>query len=398
MLQAKTKDGTLVIPAQLTRNEIDSWRQETFYCPVCQERVILKAGPRVMPHFAHYSTKNCPSAKGGEGPYHERGKLILYDWLKRQHIPVLLEPYLPSIQQQPDILITIKQKKIAIEFQCSRTSPAVIQARNSGYRRLNIEPIWILGAKLFNRQSNQSLRIDAFTKQFIQQFSPSLPLTLFYFCPTTQIFVQAQHLHLLKQSVAYVQLHSLPLSQLNFLDLFNVQSFDRRKFLQTWLRVKQNFRVKPPGNIYGRERQWYQWLYEKGTHVQYLPPFIYLPIQSQIYMKTPLWDWQSRLYLNIIQPIPIGSRFNISFCQKYFKKVMKPMNRFPLIKQLPNPIYEYLKLLETLQLIKQHDEYTFVKTQQIVSPNHIEQSIQADRELLEKLLRKDCFSYERFGN
>lgn len=390
MLQAKTKDGTLIIPAELTRQELDRWRQKAFYCPVCQERVMLKAGPRVMPHFAHYSTKNCPSRQGGEGPYHERGKLILYEWLKRQHIPVLLEPYLPSIQQQPDMLITIKQKKIAIEFQCSRTSPDVIRARNRGYRRLSIEPIWILGAKLFNRASHRTIRIDAFTKQFVQQFSSSFPLTLFYFCPTTQIFVQAQHIHFLKQSVAYVQLHSNPLFNLNFLDLFHVQLFDQRIFFRTWRRVKQNFRMKPSGNIFGRERQWYHWLYEKGTHVQYLPPYIYLPIQSQIYMKTPLWDWQSRLFLNFIHPIPVGATINSSTCKNYFGNVIKSVNKFPLINQLRDPIFEYLKLLETLQVIKQNAEYTFIKIKQTSLLNHVEQSVQADRELLENLLKKVC--------
>jgi len=391
MLQAKTKDGTLIIPAKLTRTELEKIRQKTFYCPVCHERVILKAGQHVMPHFAHYEKKNCPSTQGGEGPYHERGKLILYHWLKKQHISAKLEPYIHSIQQQPDILLTIRQKKIAIEFQCSRISSEIIRKRNSGYRKANIEPIWILGEKLLKRRSKKMILLDSFTKQFIHQFSPSFPLTLFYFCPTTQTFTQVQRINLLKQTLAYAQLRQAHLSQITFLDLFTKQSFDKKTFFETLKRMKRNFRIYPLSQPYGRVLAWYNWLYAKQTHVQYLPAHVYLPLPSQIYMKTPLWDWQSRFCLDIVHPAPVNAAIPLSFCQNYFRRVMKPLNNFPLIKHLPEPMFAYLKLLESFNIVKQIDNYTFIKTKQLKFPNHVEQAVEMDQQLLHEMYEKTSF-------
>lgn len=392
MLQAKTKDGTLIIPAKLTRTELEKARRKTFYCPVCHERVILKAGQHVIPHFAHYARKNCPTSHGGEGPYHEQGKLILYQWLKSQHLSVKLEPYLRSIQQQPDILLTIDQKKIAIEFQCSRISTKIIQARNDGYKKLNIEPIWILGKELLKYRSKRTILLDSFTKQFLHQFSPSFPLTLFYFCPIKEVFIQVQHIHLLKQTSAYAQLHLTHLSQINFLDLFDEQIFHKNRFLNHLEREKRNFRIYPMNSRNGRTLAWYNWLYKKQTHVQFLPPHVYLPVPSQIYMKTPLWDWQSRLCLDIVHPTRINEHIHLSFCQNYFKHVKKPLSIFPLIKHLPEPIFAYLKLLESFNIVKQVDKQTFIKTKPFNFPNHVEQAVTTDRKLL--LEMNDKFSFK----
>src|SRR5690625_1073897 len=183
MLQAKTKDGELITPAKLSRQQLARKRSETFFCPVCEERVILKAGQQVIPHFAHVSNQICPTSSGGEGPYHEQGKLVLYEWLTKQNLEVQLEAYIPEIKQQPDLLITINQRKIAIEFQCSRISTKVIQQRNFGYMRANIQPIWILSARLFKQRTANVIHMDHFTKQFIHRFSKNYPLTIYYFCP-----------------------------------------------------------------------------------------------------------------------------------------------------------------------------------------------------------------------
>src|SRR5690625_1270712 len=97
MLQAKSHQGVIVTLATLTKAEIERQKAEQqFYCPVCNRQVIIKAGSRMIPHFAHKSTLHCPSSEGGEGAYHEKGKLLLYQWLKSQHLQVELEAHLPE--------------------------------------------------------------------------------------------------------------------------------------------------------------------------------------------------------------------------------------------------------------------------------------------------------------
>src|SRR5690625_4670985 len=103
MLQARTSNHAFITLAHLTTAEIEEHREQNrFYCPICQEPVMIKAGIKVIPHFAHYAKTDCPSYRGGEGPYHERGKLLLYEWLKAQNIHVELEVYLKDIQRSEE--------------------------------------------------------------------------------------------------------------------------------------------------------------------------------------------------------------------------------------------------------------------------------------------------------
>src|SRR5699024_2794949 len=125
--------------------------------------VIVKAGDKVIPHFAHQSKSNCPSGEGGEGPYHEKGKLLLFNWLRSQNLDVKLEKYIKEINQRPDILLKVNKKLIAIEYQCTRIPVEQIRLRNRGYKKAGITPIWILGAKRFSRRARDEITIDDYT-------------------------------------------------------------------------------------------------------------------------------------------------------------------------------------------------------------------------------------------
>lgn len=386
MLQAKTIDGRLITPAKLSRQQLSLHRSKQFFCPVCEERVILKAGLQVVPHFAHLSSQLCPSTTGGEGPYHEQGKLILYEWLTKQSLDVQLEAYLPEINQQPDLLITVNQKKIAIEFQCSRIPTEIIRQRNLGYLRANIQPIWILSARLFKQRTAHVIHMDHFTRQFIQQFSKNYPLTIYYFCPLKQSLLTAQHVYLLSTSSAFAQLQYKSLKRTNFLGLFNVQPLNTTAFIRRWQQVKKDFRTRPRNRHYGRTFKWYDWLYKRQTHVQYLPSVIYLPVQAQIYMRSPLWEWQSRLCLDILNRTSTGSLISLSFVKKYFNHSLIPSRLFPLINQLPHPIDEYFNRLQLLNLLHQKDPNTFVKIKELKFHTHVEQAIVADQRIIENLV------------
>src|SRR5690625_1757035 len=172
MLQAQSKDGKFITLANLKKSEIEFHRKVSkFFCPTCKQPVMIKSGSKTIPHFAHYPNTNCPANTYGEGPYHKKGKLLLYRWLKKQKLNVSLEKYIPKINQQPDLFLTINEKKIAIEYQCSKISAQEILTRNRGYLNAGIQPIWILGANLFRRKTAYHLRLDQFTLKFVHQFS-----------------------------------------------------------------------------------------------------------------------------------------------------------------------------------------------------------------------------------
>ena len=94
-------------------------KTKTYYCPSCQNRVHLKAGSTIRPHFAHYKKEACAAFSEGETEEHLLGKQQLYDWLVGLGHSVEMEAYLPELMQRPDLLL---EGKIAIEFQCSGLS------------------------------------------------------------------------------------------------------------------------------------------------------------------------------------------------------------------------------------------------------------------------------------
>lgn len=389
MLQASLANGTLVTPAQLTETKIESYRSCKFYCPTCQAPVILKAGERVIPHFAHKSNSPCIKNKGGESKEHYEGKLLLYNWLKTEGLQVKLEKYIPTLDQQPDLLIPFENKQIAIEYQCSPVSAQSIRKRTSGYLKENIQPIWILSPRLLQRITPMKIRVTSFLKQFIHQFSPNKPQNIYFLCPTTKQLSIFQHIYFTNNTVAYGVVKFVPLRKLHFLNLFQNFPLDQERLYKNWLFEKQYLRTKATRSLYGQQLLWNQWIYTQGLYVQYLPSVIHLPIASQVYMKSPPWDWQSRIYLNLIHPKNIGSSLNLRQCVRLLRRHIQKEDYFPLIKQSANAaIKEYLNILCTLNILERNGEHNFIIKNKSKTHDHLETALEADQQLINYIQQK----------
>ncbi|MEW9674958.1 competence protein CoiA family protein [Lentibacillus sp. L22] len=386
MLQAITKDGKRVTLAPLTKTEITGLKvKEKFFCPICRERVIIKAGTKTIPHFAHHTKGKCPAKEGGEGTYHEKGKLILYEWLKWQRLDVELEVYLPEIKQRPDLLVTIHQKKIAIEYQCARISVTEVLKRNQGYQKLGIQPIWIIGANHFRRQSQHHIKLDHFLRQFLHQFSSHSPLTGYFFSPDTQTFIIFQDIYITgaQQAIGILQFNKL--RDMIFTTLFSRKRLSRQQLFALWQREKRHFRLRPRDRLSRDERSWYQWLYLKRTHLEYLPSIIHLPIPAQYRMRSPLWNWQSRICLEILHPLPIGGHVSVAYCMYLLRKHMIPIRDLPLIHSHDQPIHQYLLLLTQLHILKQESTYHFTKQRHFKFYKNVEEALKGDEALLKMI-------------
>jgi len=265
LLQAKLQNGTTIIPASLPTRKRKELKAEKpiFYCPTCQEEVILRSGEKVTAHFAHRSHSSCPSSAGGESAYHQQGKLLLYEWLTRQRLTVELEVYLPEIQQRPDFLLHLNGRRIAMEYQCSKISADEIMKRTNGYYKNDMHVIWILGEKLLKRVGKQTINLDSFTKSCMHQFSHSYPPSLFYFCPYTSNLIKFQDLSFLRQTLATGKFTIAPLKTFNFSTFLSAEYLPAASFIAAWKREKKAFRTKPRTRVFGKEREWQQWLYLK---------------------------------------------------------------------------------------------------------------------------------------
>lgn len=387
MLQAKTEDGKLITLALMTRQEITRLKNmQQFQCPTCDESVIMKAGEKMIPHFAHRSKQNCPSSEGGEGAYHEKGKLLLYKWLRYQQLDVELEAYLPEIMQRPDILLRVNNRVLAIEYQCARISAEEIHQRNEGYQRAGIIPIWILGANRLERRGRQQLKLDSFHLQFVHQFSSEFPLTFYFFCPESLQFITFQDIFFTSTNRAVGKFRTSRLNRMRFTDLFQKQFFSESTISQLWEYEKRKLRLRTVNRLYARDLTWHQWLYFKGTHKEQLPSVIHLPVRGQILMKSPPWDWQSRICLDIIEPASDGVGFSLSRCESLLRSHITRPEYFSLITSLENPISQYLRLLENLQIISQESPQFFIKQNPLHFHKNVEEALRGDEQVVKKLL------------
>ncbi|KOS60666.1 hypothetical protein FJQ98_04465 [Lysinibacillus agricola] len=158
MLIAYNEQQQPFLPYQYSREDLQRYRRQMkFYCPQCLQPVQLKIGQYNIPHFAHIADNSCVQLFAeGESQLHLQGKLQLFEWLRKLGHTVKLEPYLPELSQRPDMLVTKKQKQIAIEFQCSSISHEKWLLRTSGYAKNSIQPLWLFQTP--QKQSNQGIQ------------------------------------------------------------------------------------------------------------------------------------------------------------------------------------------------------------------------------------------------
>lgn len=384
MLQATNREGKIITPSLLPKEAWSHLRKQSFFCPACKEPVILRAGEQTIPHFAHRPNSRCTLSVKGESFEHKQAKLLLYRWLQQQGLASLhLEKYLPSIQQRPDLLFSTKKNQVALEYQQVSVPAKEIRKRNAGYKRENIYPLWILGERLLQplpKPSTNVYRLSFFERQFIRNYHLDGPSQLIYFCPRKERFTVLYDLILLSSQRAFVKYRQLPLSCANLTSLFPKQFLSSKVLFTLWYREKERFRTSPHP-VRGKELQYRKWLYHKGVHVEQLPSLIHLPIRLQYIMNCPLWHWQTKLVLDLLHPLPIGSFLSIETCQSLLDPFVLPS----FMSQLPDLIKEYMQYFIIFKFFAPVKSLGWKKLRSIPFFPYIEVSLKADRYLLRNL-------------
>ncbi|WP_194165634.1 competence protein CoiA family protein [Oceanobacillus sp. CFH 90083] len=311
-----SKAGESVFLFRHSQEQIAGWKQnkDLFYCPACKERVIIRSGDRVIPHFAHLPHTECFLSAGGEGAYHERGKLQLFKWLSHFNMQTELEVYFPEILQRADIFIRIGQKKLAIEFQCARISQEEIFRRTQGYKSLGIDSIWILGAKYLKQKGPYTFQTNHFLDTFICSSPRKDYPQLFFYDPFLSEMAILHHLYPLQASKVFAKQLVYPLSKLHFKHLFQKEKVPS-SFSEIWLKEVHRLRNKVEGS-YGTIYKLRRWLYQKGYLFQHLPSICFLPIPYQAAVSIPFYKWQTELYVSCLANLKTGDRIDIAQLKK----------------------------------------------------------------------------------
>lgn len=383
VLQALNEQGEYIIPSTLSHAEVNGLRTQSFYCPQCEEKVIIRAGPKVIPHFSHLPESACEFVKGGESNYHKRAKLLLYDWLKRHSfLSVTLEQYLPQINQRPDILIETSTRKIAVEFQSATISSEEIHLRNSGYAKENIIPLWVLGENQLvrNRPFDNSFQINTFIQSLIKRHVKNSPTYLIYFCPNKKQFIILNDLYVIRANYVLATRVVLHIDNIRLRHLFPQRLLSKRQLFNHWSKEKKRFRLSSY-RVHGKELKFRKWLYQQRLHVEQLPSVIHLPIRSQYKMNAPLWHWQSKLVINVLNPISVGSTIELSMCMKEIDHYMNKQ----YTSDSHEVIKEYFIYLTKVRLFEKINDFEWIKMREFRFHRYIEESLEADKLLLKYL-------------
>lgn len=392
MLVAITMDGNhlSLVEHSLSKTELlEQRKNEKFYCPACHNEVVLKLGDIHIWHFAHKKTEACAAQLEGETTYHITGKKLLYNWLKAQGLEVYLEPYIREIQQRPDILLKVHDKIYPIEFQCAKIPQQLFHKRTKEYRKLNYEPIWIVGEKQLKRITSNMFQIASFQWLFSYDSNKLQAPQIFSFCPNQNSFIILHQLISITSTRSIATPTILPLTSTTFNSLLKIPN--DHPSLEKWELAKINwrtYRVK----ISRSEKYLQKILYTRGIPLWLFPCEAGFPVRYHHFIEAPLFVWQTWLLDCFILHKSIGKSFHLSAVIRAFRtlcdKGIFRIRPLPLQKQggEREAIRKYLLFLCKLGILSTENSTVFTIIKLIDLPKTLETALEQDRLIAQRLM------------
>jgi competence CoiA-like predicted nuclease len=140
-------------------NPRQALQADQILCQVCEERMIVRQGLIIRPHFAHM--RACPLAYAShpESPEHLLGKEQVSTWLRQQpdfaDATVELEVPIHARKRIADILVTFRQgHKIAVEIQLASITTEALKDRTEDYLNDGTDVIWVFGRDALRSPAN----------------------------------------------------------------------------------------------------------------------------------------------------------------------------------------------------------------------------------------------------
>ena len=288
-------------------------KQRNFICPQCKSELQLKVGKVKTPHFAHLPDALCHNLfSEGESETHLLGKLALYEFFKKANKNVLLEPYITSLSQRPDLFVQDQKGLYAIEFQCSSIDRDLFMKRTSGYIQNGIQPFWILKTPIKYDEEMSRITVvslSKFEQQFIIMDDNNHYLLTFH--PQTKTFFYFAHLIHLKHNQFISEIHRLPLQYQAF-PFFKPKRASFSQYLSMLKIYKKRTQTYVENKIYtsskGVNDILMRSIYELKLNRYLLPIFIGVPTKYAMYMEVVAVEWQTALFY---------------YCQIYQKQVLQ---------------------------------------------------------------------------
>ncbi|NEW65865.1 hypothetical protein H1220_03370 [Carnobacteriaceae bacterium zg-84] len=304
-------------------------KEEDYYCPSCLQEVVLKIGKVKTPYFAHKKVCSQNLFSEGETIEHVQGKQYLYDLLSKHSCCPVLEPYIKTLKQRPDILFFYKHQQYVIEFQCSFISSEKIRQRTEGYVKEGYHVIWIVGRKLFLSHN-----------LFFAQTTPVLSL----------FHLNTQTKKLYQKTVGYT--HAITL-----VDLLSNQS----------KRYQLNVRQTP--NQYSKRclsKACLRYLYERRIAVCYLPSVLFIQKKHYLGLATSFIEVLIYVFCKIQKDKKVTFYILFQYLVWLVKHDIIRLKEMPLIDKhtfIYQFMYDALFVLEKINCITCMQDSVFIKKQ-----------------------------------
>ena len=276
-------------------------KKQKFICPQCKSELQLKIGKVKTPHFAHFRDANCHNLfSEGESETHLLGKLALYDFFKKANKNVVLEPYLATLSQRPDLLVQDRDRTYAIEFQCSTIDLDLVSKRTSGYIQHGIHPYWLLNTSgKYYEETNctKMISLTKFEQQFILRNGAHSYLLTFH--PQTKTFFYYTHLIHFQTNQFIAEIQRLPIQYQTF-PFFQPKKMSFSKFLPLIKLYKKRTQAYVENKIYrstkGVKDILLRSIYELKLNRVEMPIFLGLPTLYAKAMVMVAVEWQTALF------------------------------------------------------------------------------------------------------
>ncbi len=327
MFIAKDPRGNLISVLNLPREKLPVLKKSEYYCPSCHRPVILKAGTKKLPHFAHKT--RCPVKTEGESEIHLLGKKKLYEWLVSQGIKPEIEKYIREIHQQPDLFFQWNGKNIALEFQCSVISIREMERRTTNYLKHGFIPLWILYNERINHRSG-ILQFNEFLSCFLTKSKTASPLII-SFQPETDRFYTYQPIIPFSTNRACAMKMSFSLyTPLSVLFSHRCPS-DR--LIENWLNMAEKSLIRMSLLPDARKNPFLQFLYHQRIHPVELPPEVGVPVPEMFFIKNSPFEWQAYIWLYFLYRQKTGTVIHKREIERF---VLNKMKEKVLFRHLPS--------------------------------------------------------------
>lgn len=343
MLSANSDTGEQMrLTLEVTKERLKEIRKEReFYCPACGQKVMLKIGEIIIPHFAHIRKNDCDVFSEGETAIHLKGKHLLYSWFQFQKIPTLLEPYLKRIRQRPDLLVKNDEKYYAIEFQCSPITKQHLEKRNHGYQDVDVIPIWFPKTVGQVFSGTQKVRLTPFTQQFIKNASCRS------FDVENRCFWHFNHLvHISgNQFIATVRRVNMKDQQFHLLEQTEIMDF--RLYNELWQSEKRRYlqnRVR--FNKRGLKDPFLKECYNEKIMLELIPNWIGIPTSDVQSKHSVEWQLLAVLLMKLIGRTDIYHYFHSKYPQ--YKITKQVFQKYIDFIQQYNPNLEWKDLEDSI--------------------------------------------------